>query len=161
MFSSTSGSVVKQPVSILHISSCLGLMLSGRIVMLALLSIYPFWILYQLQQLFCISVMAEEYGFRKSFYFSLHLAVRDHCLLSNNGFSKSEMWQTISNKSDLEEFSSKIQWPITNVLYIMQAQCKYGGEHMQLLKIIILFLWGKMLLGIFVLNNWLRFLMSF
>lgn len=59
--------------------------------MLALFMLYPFWILYQLQQLFCISVMVEEYGFRKSFYFSQHSAVRDHCLLSNNGFSKSEM----------------------------------------------------------------------
>jgi len=37
--------------------------------MLALLKLYPFWILYQLQQLFCMSVMAEEYGFCKSFYF--------------------------------------------------------------------------------------------
>lgn len=65
-------------------------MLSGRIAMEALYMLYPFWILYQLQQLFCISVMAEEYGFHKPFYFSQHWAVRDHCLLSSNGFSKAK-----------------------------------------------------------------------
>lgn len=74
--------------------------------MLALIALYPFWVLYQLQQLFCISAMDEEYGFCKSFYCSQHSAARDHCLLSNNGFSKR---QTISNKSDLEEFNSKIK----------------------------------------------------